>query len=202
MHWLARPHLFTLLFIVIFLALLERAREGRTRMLLFLPPLTILWTNLHGGFIVGLSLIGCYAAGELALWLVEQDRGAAKAALLRSKPYLFTGLACGAATLVNPYTYQLHVHMLLVPDRPLTSGTSTSTSRMFFQNNLALWYGADGRARRRGGLSGACITSASRMPSWWLGWLQLALFAVRNLPIYLLVAAPIVATCFTTCWPI
>ena len=48
-HWLARPHLFTLFFVVIFCVLLERAREGRTRALLVLPPLTVLWTNLHGG---------------------------------------------------------------------------------------------------------------------------------------------------------
>ena len=30
-HWLARPHLFTLLFLVVFYAVLERVREGRTR---------------------------------------------------------------------------------------------------------------------------------------------------------------------------
>src|ERR1039458_9021734 len=30
-HWLARPHLFTLLFVILFYAALERMREGRTR---------------------------------------------------------------------------------------------------------------------------------------------------------------------------
>src|SRR6266404_8156242 len=32
-HWLARPHLFTLLFTVLFLMVIERVLEGRTRML-------------------------------------------------------------------------------------------------------------------------------------------------------------------------
>ena len=32
-HWLARPHLFTLFFLVLFYAALERVREGRTRLL-------------------------------------------------------------------------------------------------------------------------------------------------------------------------
>ena len=32
-HWLARPHLFTLLFLVLFYAALEQVREGRTRLL-------------------------------------------------------------------------------------------------------------------------------------------------------------------------
>ena len=58
-HWLARPHLFTLLFLVLFYAALERVRDGRTRVggvpyLVLLPVATILWTNLHGGFFVGI----------------------------------------------------------------------------------------------------------------------------------------------------
>ena len=57
-HWLARPHLFTLLFLVLFYAALERVREGRPRLagvpyLAMLPVVTVLWTNLHGGFFVG-----------------------------------------------------------------------------------------------------------------------------------------------------
>jgi hypothetical protein len=191
MHWLARPHLFTLLFTVIFLALLERAREGRTRMLLFLPALTILWTNIHAGFIVGLSLIGCYAAGELALWLVEQDRVAAKAALLRSKPYLVTGLACGAATLVNPYFYHLHVYMF----RFLRSSVHTRFINEYqgtnFQNLAAPWFEP---IFLLGAVAVVWCLSRKRFAHAFMlaGWLHLGLFAVRNVPVYLLVAAPVV----------
>src|SRR5262249_24742070 len=54
-HWLARPHLFTLLFLVLFYGALENVREGRTRLagvpyLAIFPAATVLWTNLHGGF--------------------------------------------------------------------------------------------------------------------------------------------------------
>jgi hypothetical protein len=192
MHWLARPHLFTLLFVVIFLSLLERAREGRTRMLLFLPPLTILWTNIHGGFIAGLSLIGCYAAGELTLWVVQQDRGAARAALRRSRPYVFTGLACAAATLVNPYTYQLHLHIY----KYITAAHLKYISEfqpMFFRNELALW--TESMAGLGVVAAGWCLYRRRFAHTFMvLGWLQLALFAARNLPIYMIVAAPIVAT--------
>ena len=59
-HWLARPHLFTLFFVVIFLNALYRVKEGHTRVagipwLALLPVLTVLWTNLHGGFLVGVT---------------------------------------------------------------------------------------------------------------------------------------------------
>ena len=44
---------------------------------------------------------------------MEKDRSEAKAALLRSKPYLITALASAGATLLNPYFYHLHVHMFV-----------------------------------------------------------------------------------------
>ena len=73
-HWLARPHLFTLFFLVVFYAALEQVREGRTRwlglpILAILPVASILWTNLHGGFFVGALMIFAFGGGE-ALQLV------------------------------------------------------------------------------------------------------------------------------------
>ncbi|RPI20115.1 MAG: hypothetical protein EHM65_00275 [Acidobacteriales bacterium] len=192
MHWLARPHLFTLLFVVIFCALLERARSGQTRWLLLLPALMILWTNLHGGFFVGILLIGCYAAGELVFWLVEQDRQQARAALARSKPFLFSALACAAATLFNPYSYRLHLHLY----RYLGASSHLKYIDEFqptnFRNSLALWL-------EPMALLGAvailwCLYHKRFAHAILLaGWLHLALFAARNLPIFLIVAAPFVA---------
>ena len=40
-------------------------------MLWLLPALTVLWTNLHGGFIAGLILIAAYTAGGLMEALLE-----------------------------------------------------------------------------------------------------------------------------------
>ncbi|HWQ90857.1 MAG TPA: hypothetical protein VN673_04240, partial [Clostridia bacterium] len=110
-HWLARPHLFTLLFLVVFYSLLERVRDGNARLLWLLPPLTVLWTNLHGGFFIGVVLVAMYGAGELASWLLEADTESRRAALARSKPYLLTAAGCALASLINPYFYQLHVHI-------------------------------------------------------------------------------------------
>ena len=67
MHWLARPHLFTLLFVVVFawqLRWFDRERVTTRQLFLRLVPLTILWTNLHGGFLAGLTLIGLYFIGN------------------------------------------------------------------------------------------------------------------------------------------
>jgi len=50
MHFLARPHLFTLLFVPVCFWVLEADRRKRTRWLWALIPLTALWTNLHRDF--------------------------------------------------------------------------------------------------------------------------------------------------------
>jgi len=191
MHWLARPHLFTLLFVVIFCAVLESARRGRTRRLLFLPVLMVIWTNLHGGFFVGIILIGCYAAGELALWLLEKDPEDRRLALRRSRPFLWTALACTLATLVNPYFHRLHVYMYSY----LTSGIHLRYIQEYqpthFRNNLTFWYEPLvflGVAAAAWALYQKRFAHAILL----LGWLHLGLFSVRNLPIYLLIAAPLV----------
>ncbi len=73
-HWLARPHLFTALFMVIFLAILDRVHAGRKRLLWLLPAIMIPWTNLHGGFFIGIILVGTYAGGELLGALFANNR--------------------------------------------------------------------------------------------------------------------------------
>jgi len=111
-HFLARPHLFTLLFTVVFYTILERVRENRSaRLLWWLPVLTVLWTNVHGGWFMGVVLIGLYGAGELASGLFDGGPGAWRAAIHRMLPYGACALACLAASLIGPYTYHLHVHI-------------------------------------------------------------------------------------------
>ena len=67
-HWLARPHLFSLLLTVICYQVLDRfQRRGEDR-LWVLPPLMLLWVNLHGGYIFGLILIVIYLCGNTLYW--------------------------------------------------------------------------------------------------------------------------------------
>ncbi|MEK7404735.1 MAG: hypothetical protein AAB225_06470 [Acidobacteriota bacterium] len=192
MHWLARPHLFTLLFIVIFYSLLERVRDGQTRWLWWLPPLMVLWTNLHGGFLAGIMLVLAYAAGEMAAWLVEAEKENRQAALARSKPFLLTALGCAAATFINPYGYRLHVHIYGY----LTDSYHFQNIAEFlptnFQHPVAIFYElmfflvavTAYIALRRKEFTYALLLVV---------WGHFALFSRRNIPILMIVAAPVVA---------
>jgi len=106
---LLRAQAFTFAFFAILFFLLERARQGKRRALLLAIPLTALWGNLHGGFIVGPLLIFVYAAGALF-------RGESRdAAFLSGVAFLSL-----AATLVNPYgvSYWSYLASALAMPRP------------------------------------------------------------------------------------
>lgn len=105
-HWLPRPHLFTLLFVTVLLHLLEPARR---RPVWVFIPLFAVWANLHGGFVYGLVLLGIYLTGCLAEALAGEDRDAWLAGAR------YYGLALGfgaAATVINPNGLELHRHIV------------------------------------------------------------------------------------------
>jgi len=105
-HFLARPHVVSWLLSVIWFGVLEAfERDGKSRRLLWLPLTMLVWVNLHGGFLVGFVLLGIYGIGAAVRgWLVGGEwRGVRTLGL--------TGAAALALTFVNPYGYQLHVHI-------------------------------------------------------------------------------------------
>ncbi len=59
-----RPQVLALLLSSAYLWTLERWRSGRSRGLLFLLPLQVLWANIHASAIIGCGLAVAYAAAE------------------------------------------------------------------------------------------------------------------------------------------
>ena len=57
-HFHARPHLFTLLFLVLANFLIARDRQQESWRIWLLAPLMILWVNMHSGFPALLALLG------------------------------------------------------------------------------------------------------------------------------------------------
>jgi len=66
-----RPHGFTYLFALLMLLIFEGSRS-RTKLLWALPALFALWTNLHGGFVLGVGMLTVFVA---ARWLGLDDDG-------------------------------------------------------------------------------------------------------------------------------
>lgn len=73
--WDARPQMFNLLFTAAFVVIVEQYKKGqiRRRALWLLPFLTVIWVNLHSGYLFGIVVLGAYIVGDgLQRWLRPQ----------------------------------------------------------------------------------------------------------------------------------
>ena len=79
--WGVRPQMVSFLLASVFVALLDSyARDGRARRLVWLPALMLVWVNMHGGFALGLALVGLTAAGIALDEIVGSGSGPESAA--------------------------------------------------------------------------------------------------------------------------
>ncbi|MGH9576189.1 MAG: hypothetical protein ACRD3R_02045, partial [Terriglobales bacterium] len=119
--WGVQPQMITMLLASAFLMLLEKfARDCAVRHLLWLPPLTVLWVNLHGGYLLAPALVVLVAAGlaldELIGGEASRDawgRGVSlgqkgAAAVRRVLPLLLVALLCTLAIAINPHGTRMY----------------------------------------------------------------------------------------------
>lgn len=109
-HWLARPHIFSLLFFLIWYYLMDAYEYKQRNYLYLLPPMMVVWVNLHGGFLAGFMLLSIYLFGNIVKFLISKD---SEKAVFQKKAMMLglTTLVCVVASLINPYGY----HILLFP---------------------------------------------------------------------------------------
>jgi hypothetical protein len=196
-HYLARPHVFSLLLLAISLWLLDRDRRTCGKAVWCLVPLTALWVNLHGGFLALMASVGLLAAGcGIEAWLDQDRRQVHWSSFCR-----YCGLltACGAASLVNPYGIRLHLHMVqyLRSDWIRTAVDEFQSPKFRSENLLhfelllltGLLVAGALLARRR-------VSDALPI----LVWAHLSLSSVRHVPIFAIVSAPLVASGLSRIW--
>jgi hypothetical protein len=105
-----RSWLFSILFFTVELFILFHVRRtDRIAPLLALPPLFVLWANLHMQFIYGLAVLGLFLVEVLLSQLPSLSL------YPRHRPNISLGgislllLACLVATLITPYHFRLYV---------------------------------------------------------------------------------------------
>ena len=112
-HFLARPHIFSWLLTVLWFHLLDSSETTPSggKKLWWLPVITLLWINVHGGFIIGFILLGIYALINLASFYSLKNPAERALARKRLTRIILVGIASGFASRINPYGFQLHVHI-------------------------------------------------------------------------------------------
>jgi hypothetical protein len=198
MHFLARPHIFTLLLLSISMGIIEADRRGANpARLWWLVPITSVWTNLHGGFLVLIGLLGLAAIGAgVEAWLERPPGGRPDwAPALR---WAGAAAACGAVSFINPYGWELHRHVIqyLRSDwirkvvQEFQSPSFRGENMLQFEALLFIGLITAGARLRRGQIiDGLWILC--------LGYMSLS--SVRHVPIFVTVAGPLIAV-EMTCW--
>ena len=184
-----RPELFSAFFEVLLLVVLVLAEQKyfRRRYLLWLIPLFILWTNLHGGVAMGIALLLVTLIAEAAQRLYQKES---------LRPALAIGsvfVGCVAAMIINPFGWHYYVALTQVGGAMfalIDEWKSPFITPMLSPDAIAPLF----------------ILAALALFSWlgnakrkWshLGWLLLALFmfidARRNLELLALVSLVVIA---------
>lgn len=107
--WGARPQMFSLLLISLFLLILEGSCV-RPRLLWWLLPLLLLWVNLHAGYLAGIGLLLIFLAGD-ALDSVLGRAPWPKTAI-RARNLALVLIASLALVPLNPYGWKMYGYPL------------------------------------------------------------------------------------------
>lgn len=191
-HYLARPHIFTLLLVTVALWILERDRRDPSPAVWSLIPLAAVWTNLHGGWVALIVMIGLLAAVSGLEWFLNGNP-------VRFRRYTLLGAGCALATLVNPYGYHLHLHVatylrsswILEAVEEFQSPKFRNENMLQFELLLFLGIGTVGLLLAKRKYFEALLI---------LFWAQASLTSVRHAPIYAIAATPILAAELTALW--
>lgn len=189
-----RPQMINILGGAVVIYIVEQVIHGRLhhRWIWSLPVLILVWVNMHGGFLLGLVIMGVYVAGGLLHRLLGSDT------YDRLQPaewkYLATATAVGVGTsLINPFGVEM-----------LTYAYETTLSSEAMQTFIVEWHSPDFQKPIfwlfGSMLLGSWITMVfSKRPVTFTDLLFLvgtsyaALTSKRNIPIFVIVAVPIVA---------
>jgi hypothetical protein len=141
LHWLARPHIFSWLFLIGSLLYAEkRSRELPSRLrgleLGAVAAITSVWANMHASFFFAPAIALIYAGSHFVkplLWHadagLERDRG---------RWFLEVALAAFGGSLINPYGWRLHEHVLsFMRNEELTSHVAEFQSFNFHSPGAA-----------------------------------------------------------------
>lgn len=196
-HFHARPHIFTLLFLTASVFLVDADLRHASRRVWWLVPLTIAWTNLHGGFPILIALLGLTAVGAGLETLLGWRQEVVPYTV--TKRYLMLAAACSLASLVNPYFYHVHVHIVeylrsdFIKDNVMEFMAPNFRSEPLLQYQVILFAGllcAGGLLWRRQ------LTTALVL----LFFAHQSLQSVRHVTLFVILAAPVIGRELTQVW--
>jgi len=193
-----RPELVSYLAVALFYYLLQQ-RSYRSRSgLLVLGFMQVLWTNCHGVYVIGPFLVGCYFVEALFNWWRRKDHTDLRdLSILLSvvlvgclvTPYGLNGLKFAWLLMVQVSPAGSKLYKLIYDNAHPLGESSRATTAFWFYFTLLTGWGITLLAvlwNRKSDLPLARTLIVA-------GMLAASMTGIRNLPLFALVAAPIIA---------
>ena len=182
-HFLIRPHLVTLAFVMLTLQICRAQHERGGYRVFLVPVLMIPWANIHGGFLAGPVIVLTSVAGHAASGPWDQKRRG------QAGRFAVAGALCLVTALINPYGFELyrHVGRLLV---------SSGVTELIEEYQPIPFGKPDARAVELVLLALIALptVSSGRLSRYDLAhvilWMHLSLASVRHAPLFALAVAP------------
>jgi hypothetical protein len=194
--WGPRTQMITFTLLVVLLLALRRYREsGDRRWLYVIPPMFVLWVNLHAGFTIGLVFLYITLAGELLRSWAHRRAAASNQeaeAPVGLRPLVIATAAATLAVAINPnvfgiYLYAAQTQFSTAQQRLIVEWFSPDFHRWelrAFEAMLLLLFVLLTLSRRRPRLTDMLLL---------LAVMALALQSVRHIALFVAVATPILA---------
>lgn len=184
-HWLPRPHIITILLLVIWIDKLEQVRRGEETRLFIFPLIMLFWANLHGGFIFGFLAWGAYFTG----WLWDRWRN--QAATRMGENFILAGILSFAASILTPDLWRnweavLNNRSAYILSRTTETMPPVLTDPAIFPFTILLLLTFLLFAVNRKSLSASHVLLL-------IGLGFMSLFMARNIPLFSVAATPVLS---------
>lgn len=193
LHWLARPHIFTFLMLALWVIALDDLRRGRLKNWWRLPVIMLVWVNFHGAFIAGFITWAIYAAG--LGWDIVFRRFLKGQGLHGHfwRYFFLGGAAAWLASLINPAGFGVwQVSFGYIGNNYLVGHTVEYFPPNFHNPSTWPFLLFIGLLVMVLGLQNKKIEGAHLFMT--ASWLLMALYSLRNAPLFAIVSAPLLAS--------
>jgi hypothetical protein len=185
-HWLARPHLFSFLFMALLVSRLTRLAKGENVPLWQFPLILLLWANTHTAFIFAFLVWAIFIVGNL--WESFAARLRLDNPTLRK--LLLSAILSLAATFINPAGWRLWKLVL-------THLSSSYLSNLISEYHSPNFHDISGLAFLLtivASILALSLSNKKHTPAETLllgAWTALGLYASRDIPLYAIVTIPL-----------
>lgn len=188
-HWAARPHIYSFLFLAILTHRLSRLAKGEQIPLWQFPAIMVIWVNTHGaGFILAFFLWLAFISGNI----YEQWQKSESIDNLILRKLFVSALLSLLASLINPVGWKLWQFILGFMGNSYLLEIAGETRSVTFHSfngwpfllTIMLSLIILSRAKEKSTMAESFLLA---------GWTALGLYGWRNIPLYAIIVIPLLA---------